>query len=56
MRALDDEEVKRVEAYKQLSPLEQDIFFLCSQYPVAEVADLYDVCRQHIYQRLKAIK
>ena len=52
---LDDEQLRKVLIYKSLPQLDKDIIFLTSQYPVIEVAKMYNVSRQYIYKLLNKI-
>lgn len=53
---LSDEELDKVLKYNSLPQLDKDIIFLTSQYPVIEVAKMYNVSRQYIYKLLNKIK
>lgn len=53
---LSDEELNKLLKYNSLPQLDKDIIFLTSQYPVTEVAKMYNVSRQYIYKLLNKIK
>lgn len=52
---LDDNELLKVNKYKQLSQFEKDLLYLYSQYSVIEISKLYSVSRSHIYTKIKEI-
>ena len=52
---LDDEQLEMITKYKQLEPLEQDLFFLRSQYKIREIAEMYNVSGGYISMLLKQI-
>lgn len=53
---LSDEQLDKLLKYKCLPQLEKDLLFLTSQYPITEVAKMYNVSRQYIYKLLKKIQ
>ena len=53
---LSDDELIRVNKYKQLSQFERDLLYLYSQTTVEEISSLYMVSKTHIYNFLKQIK
>lgn len=53
---LSDEQLAKLLKYKCLPQLEKDLLFLTSQYPITEVAKMYNVSRQYIYKLLKKIQ
>lgn len=53
---LDDEQLKTLNKYQQLTQFERDVLYLYSQISVNEIAKLYGCSKQLIYDRLREIK
>lgn len=53
---LDDEQLEKIDRFKQLSQFEKDLLYLRSQLPVSQIASLYGVSIQYIYKLIKNIK
>lgn len=53
---LDDEQLEKIDRFKQLSQFEKDLLYLRSQLPVSQIAPLYGVSIQYIYKLIKNIK
>lgn len=51
-----DEDLRRLNNLKLLQPFEKDLLYLCSEYPVAKVAEIYCVSKKHIYNQLHNIQ
>lgn len=52
----DDEQLKVLEVFENLSQFDKDLIYLSSVYPVSEIANMYNVTRQYIYKLLHKVQ
>lgn len=52
----DDDQLKVLEVFENLSQFDRDLIYLSSVYPVSEIANMYNVTRQYIYKLLHKVQ
>lgn len=52
----DDDQLKVLEVFENLSQFDKDLIYLSSVYPVSEIANMYNVTRQYIYKLLHKVQ